>query len=93
VDIHNNGCKTLHPSLLQIMTFPIGNFDQKVPLLITGQKNHLSHFGQVVFDMTNLTMAFLINQMVDYFIGQMNQQKIWVTIFLGQFLNFKNVYP
>ncbi len=28
-------------TLLQIMTFFIGNFDQKVPLLDTSQKNHL----------------------------------------------------
>jgi hypothetical protein len=37
------------------MTFSIGNFDQKVPLLDTGKKNNLSHFGQVVFDMIDLT--------------------------------------
>jgi hypothetical protein len=35
VDTHNNGCKTLHPSLLQFMTFPTRNFDQKVPVLVT----------------------------------------------------------
>jgi hypothetical protein len=43
--------------------------------------------------MTDLTVAFLTNQMVDYFIGQINQQKIWVTIFLGQFFKILNVYP
>jgi hypothetical protein len=40
--------------LLQIMTFSTRNFDQKVPLLDTS-KNHLSCFGQVVFDMIGLT--------------------------------------
>jgi hypothetical protein len=93
VDTHNNGCKTLHPSLLQIMTFPIEIFDQKVPLLVTSQKNHLNHFVQVVFDITDLIVAFLTSQMVDYLIDQINQQKIWVATFLGQFFNFKNVYP
>jgi hypothetical protein len=42
------------PTLLQIMTFFIINFDQKVPLSDFSKKNHFSHFGQVVFDMTNL---------------------------------------
>jgi len=27
---------------------------ERVPLSDTGQKNHLNHFGQVIFDMTNL---------------------------------------
>jgi hypothetical protein len=42
------------PTLLQIMIFSIENFDQKVPQLDTNKKNHLNHFGQVVFDKTNL---------------------------------------
>ncbi len=37
------------------MTFSTGNFDQKVPLSDTNKKNHLGHFGQGIFDMTNLT--------------------------------------
>jgi hypothetical protein len=41
-------------TLLQIMIFSTENFDQKVPQLDTNKKNHLSHFGQVVFDMTDL---------------------------------------
>jgi hypothetical protein len=36
------------------MTFSIGIFDQKVPLLDTNKNNHFSHFGQVVFDMIDL---------------------------------------
>jgi hypothetical protein len=43
--------------------------------------------------MTDLTMAFLTSQVVGYLIGQISQQKFWATIFLGQFFNFKNVYP
>jgi len=41
-------------TLLQIMIFSTRNFDQKVPLSNTSKKNHLSHFGQVIFYMTNL---------------------------------------
>jgi hypothetical protein len=67
-------------------------FYQKVPLSVTSKKNHLSYFGQVVFDMMDLIVAFLTNQMVEYLIGQISQQKFWATNFLGQFLNFKNVY-
>jgi len=37
-------------SLLQNMTFSIGNFDQKVPLSNTSQKNHLNHFLHDQFD-------------------------------------------
>jgi hypothetical protein len=37
------------------MIFSIGNFDQKIPLSDTNQKNRFNHFGQVVFDMTDLT--------------------------------------
>jgi hypothetical protein len=62
---------------------------KKVPLSVTSQNNHLSYFGQVVFDMMDLTVAFLTNQVVDYLIGQISQQKFWATIFLGQFFNFK----
>jgi hypothetical protein len=72
VDTHNNGCKTLHPSLLQIMTFSTRNFDQKVPLSVTSQKNHFSYFGQIIFDMMDLIVAFLTNRVVDYLIGQIN---------------------
>jgi hypothetical protein len=36
------------------MTFSTVNFDQKVPLLDTNQRNHFNHFGQVVFDMIDL---------------------------------------
>jgi hypothetical protein len=43
--------------------------------------------------MMDLTMAFLTNQVVDYLIGQISQQKFWATIFFGQFFNLKNVYP
>jgi hypothetical protein len=43
------------PTLLQIMTFFTRNFDQKVALSDISKKNHLSHFGHVIFDMTNLT--------------------------------------
>ncbi len=43
-----------HIPVLQIMIFLTRNFDQKVPLLDTDKKNHFTHFGQVVFDMTNL---------------------------------------
>ncbi len=57
------------------MTFPIEFFDQKVPLLITSQKNHLSHFVQVVFDITNFIVTFLTSQMVDYLIGQSTNKK------------------
>jgi hypothetical protein len=42
------------PTLLQIMIFSTWNFDQKVPLSDTSKKNHLSYFGQVVFNMTDL---------------------------------------
>ncbi len=42
--------------------------------------------------MMDLIVAFLTNQMVEYLIGQISQQKFWATNFLGQFLNFKNVY-
>jgi hypothetical protein len=87
VDTHNNGCKTLHPSLLQIMTFSTGIFDPKVPLSVTSQKNHLSYFGQVIFDMMDLIVAFLTNRVVDYLIGQINQQTFWATIFWGQNFN------
>jgi hypothetical protein len=86
VNTHNNGYKTLHPPLLQIMTFPIEIFDQNIPLLVTSKENHLSHFIQVVFDITDLIVAFLTSQMVDYLIDQINQQKNWVATFLGQFL-------
>jgi hypothetical protein len=54
------------------MIFSIGNFDQKVPLLDTSIKNHLSHFGQVVYDMTNLIGGLLTTQVVGYF-GWPNQ--------------------
>lgn len=40
-------------TLLQIMTFFIGNFDQKVSLLDTSQKNH-SIILVKFFDLTNL---------------------------------------
>jgi hypothetical protein len=42
-------------SLLQTMIFSIGNFDQKVPLSDTSQKNHFNHFGQVIFYMIDFT--------------------------------------
>jgi hypothetical protein len=38
-----------------MMTFSIGNFDQKIPLSDTNKKNHFSHFGQVILDMIDLT--------------------------------------
>ncbi len=44
-------------ALLQIMIFFTRIFDQKVPLSDTSPKNHLSHFGQVVFDMTDLIVG------------------------------------
>jgi hypothetical protein len=43
--------------------------------------------------MMDLIVAFLTNRVVDYLIGQINQQKFWAASFWGQFLNFKNVYP
>jgi hypothetical protein len=42
--------------------------------------------------MTDLTMAFLMNQVVGYLTSQISQQKFWATIFWGQFFNLKNVY-
>ncbi len=42
------------------MIFSTRNFDQKVPLSDTSQKNHLNHFGQVVFNMTNLTSGIFL---------------------------------
>jgi hypothetical protein len=61
----------------------IGNFDQIIPLSNTNKKNCLSHFGQVVFDMTDLT-----SQVVGYLTGQITQQSFWATNFLGQFFSF-----
>ncbi len=37
-------------TLLQIMIFLIGNFDQKVPLSDISKKIHLNHSGQDQFD-------------------------------------------
>ncbi len=85
VDTHNNGCKTLHPSLLQIMAFSNYKFWPKSTPINHSKKNH-RHFGQVIFDMIDLIVAFLTNQVVDYLISQINQRNIWATIFLGQFL-------
>jgi hypothetical protein len=36
------------------MTFFTRNFEQKVPLLNISKKKPFNHYGQIVFDMTNL---------------------------------------
>jgi hypothetical protein len=37
-------------------------------------------------------VIFFTSWVVDYLINQISQQKIWATIFLGQFFNLKTVY-
>jgi hypothetical protein len=44
-------------TLLQIVIFLIGNFDQKIPLLDTSKKPHLNHFGQDQFDLWSFLLV------------------------------------
>jgi len=73
------------------MTFSIGKFDQKVPLSDTSKKNHLVILIKSFLTWLIWLVVFLISRVVDYLIGQINQQKIWAIMFLGQFL-IKKIY-
>jgi len=75
------------------MTFSIWNFDQKIPLLNTSKKTISIILVKLFLTWPIWLVAFLTSQVAGYLICQINQQKFWATIFLGQFFNLKNVYP
>jgi hypothetical protein len=74
------------------MTFFTRNFEQKVPLLNTSQKNHSVILVKLFLTWPIWLVVFLNSRVVDYLTSQISQQNFWAILFLGQFFNFKNVY-
>jgi hypothetical protein len=75
------------------MIFLTINFEQKIPLSNTSKKNHSIILVKLFLTWPIWLVVFFTSWVVDYFTGQISQQKFWATNFLVNFFYLKNAYP